>query len=77
MRGLVTPCAVPNCATPQYDRDNDSKLSFEEWVKYAEEDQDVSAFVNRMEHIIPRRDGDGTAAASASDRAPTVPATRA
>lgn len=51
--------AAHRIAWRQYDRDNDSKLSFEEWTKYAEEDQDVSAFVNKMKSIIPPADTSG------------------
>ena len=39
----------------EYDRDNDSKLSFEEWQRYADEDRDVSAFVDNMSALIPAR----------------------
>lgn len=48
----LTMCVV---CVAQYDRDNDSKLSFEEWQRYADEDRDVSAFVDNMSALIPAR----------------------
>lgn len=37
----------------EYDRDNDGKLSFVEWSRFAQEDRDVTAFVDNMSKLIP------------------------